>query len=120
MDDEPEILKITEQNLERNGYRTLVAGDGVEALVLFTRRQEEISAVLTDLEMPLMDGITLVRAIRKLDPQIQVIASSGIGSSQGSQEKLDQLKELGVHAFLAKPYGVDTLLHALQEVFRKP
>jgi signal transduction histidine kinase len=120
VDDEPEILKITEQNLDRNGYRTLVAGDGVEALVLFTRRQEEIRAVLTDLEMPLMDGITLVRAIRKLDPQIQVIASSGIGSSQGSQEKLDQLKELGVHTFLAKPYGVDTLLHALQKAFRKP
>jgi CheY-like chemotaxis protein len=120
VDDELEIVNITEQSLERNGYRTLVASDGIEALVLFTRRQDEINAVLTDLEMPFMDGVTLVRAIRKLDPNIQIIASSGIGSEQGLQEKTTQLKELGVQILLTKPYGADALLHALQQIFRKP
>src|SRR6185369_8312806 len=113
-----EILKITEQNLERNGYRAVLAHDGVDALVVFTQRRDEIHAVLTDLEMPLMDGVALVRAIRKLDPNIQIIASSGIGNEQGLQHKTTQLKELGVQTLLTKPYGADTLLHALQQVFK--
>jgi signal transduction histidine kinase len=120
VDDEPEILKITEQNLERNGYRAILAHDGVDALVLFTQRRDEIDAVLTDLEMPLMDGVALVRAIRKLDPNIQVIASSGIGSAQGLEEKMAQLNELGVQTLLTKPYGADTLFHALHQALRKP
>jgi len=120
VDDEPEILKITEQNLERNGYRTVLAHDGVDALVLFTQRRDEINAVLTDLEMPLMDGVALVRAIRKLDPNVQVIASSGIGTAQGLEERMDQLKVLGVQTLLTKPYGADTLLHALQQALRRP
>jgi signal transduction histidine kinase len=119
VDDEPEILKITQQNLERNGYRTVLAADGIEALVLFTRRQEEIQAVLTDLEMPLMDGVNLVRAIRKLDSEVQVIASSGIGLGPVWEEKMANLTELGVTTLLTKPYGADTLLHALKDALRK-
>jgi CheY-like chemotaxis protein len=120
VDDEPEILKITEQNLERNGYRALLAHDGVEALVLFTQRKDEINAVLTDLEMPVMDGVALVRAIRKLDSNVQVIASSGIGGAQGLDEKMGRLNELGVERLLTKPYGADALLQALQDALRKP
>jgi signal transduction histidine kinase len=120
VDDEPEILKITEQNLERNGYRALLAHDGVEALVLFTQRKDEINAILTDLEMPVMDGVALVRAIRKLDSNVQVIASSGIGGAQGLDEKMGRLNELGVERLLTKPYGADALLQALQDALRKP
>jgi len=120
VDDEPEILKITEQNLERHGYRAVLAHDGVDALVLFTQRRDEIHVVLTDLEMPLMDGVSLVRAIRKLDPNVQVIASSGIGTAQGLEEKMAQLNDLGVQTLLTKPYGAETLLHALHQALRKP
>jgi CheY-like chemotaxis protein len=115
VDDEPEILKITQQNLERNGYRTVGAEDGVSALALFAQRREEIHAILTDLEMPLMDGVTLIRAIRKSQPEARIMASSGIGTADGLRDRTAQLKELGVVTFLIKPYGADALLQALQE-----
>jgi len=120
VDDEPEILKITEQNLERNGYRTLLADNGVDALVLFTQQRDEINAVVTDLEMPLMDGVALVRAIKKVNPNVRVIASSGIGTDQGLDHKTTSLKELGVQTFLTKPYAAETLLLALQDTLRRP
>jgi CheY-like chemotaxis protein len=75
---------------------------------------------LTDLEMPTMDGVALVRAIRKMDPNIQVIASSGIGTAQGLDDKMAQLNQLGVQTLLTKPYGADKLLRALEQVLRKP
>ncbi len=119
VDDEPEILKITAQNLARNGYQSLLAHDGVDALVQFTQRRGEIHAVLTDLEMPLMDGVSLVRAIRRVDAKVQVIASTGIGTTAMIDEKVSQLNELGVQTLLTKPYGAETLLAALDQALRK-
>ncbi len=120
VDDEPEILKITEQNLARNGYRTILAQDGVDAIVQFTQRRDEVHAVVTDLEMPLMDGVSLARAIRRMDPNVQIIASSGIGTAAVLDEKMRQLNELGVHTLLTKPYGAETLLAALHQALLKP
>ncbi len=120
VDDEPEILKITEQNLSRNGYRTILANDGVDALVQFTQRRDEIDVILTDLEMPVMDGVSLARAIRRMDAEVHVIASSGLGSGQGLEEKLSHLRELGVPTLLTKPYGAETLLQALHQALCQP
>jgi two-component system cell cycle sensor histidine kinase/response regulator CckA len=116
VDDEPEILKVSGRNLETKGYRTLFAHDGVEALVLFSQRREEIDVVLTDLEMPLMDGVALVRAIRKIDPDVHILASSGIGNEEALQEKMAHLNALGVRTLLAKPYSANTLLQALHQI----
>lgn len=120
VDDEPEILKATDHYLTRNGYRTLLARDGLEAIVQFTERQHEIRTLVTDLEMPHMDGVALARTIWKLNPSIQVIISSGIGHDPGWLEKLGDLAAVGSYAMLLKPYSVETLLETLRELTRKP
>ncbi|MBL9167650.1 MAG: response regulator [Verrucomicrobiales bacterium] len=120
VDDEPEILKATDQYLTRNGYRTLLARDGVDALVQFTQRQKEIQLLVTDLEMPLMDGVALTRAIRKLNPSIQVVVSSGIADDRNWLDRLAELAESGGYALLTKPYGVEKLLDTLKEASSKP
>jgi len=73
---------------------------------------------LTDLEMPLMDGVTLVRALKKIKSRVSVIVCSGIGSEQMLQEKQAVLQELGVQSFLHKPYSLPTLLNALHTALK--
>ena len=59
-----------------------------------------------------MDGETLIRALKKIDPEVKVIAMSGLVSSGQTAE----LKSLNVGAFLSKPYTAETLLKTLAEL----
>ena len=68
--------------------------------------------MLTDLSMGEMDGIALVRALRKIDPAVRVIVSSG----HFQKENLAVLNGLGVKVLLEKPYTADKLLRALRTV----
>ncbi len=114
-DDEPPILNVTRQILERNGYRVLVADDGVGAINLYTQHIGEVKAIVTDLDMPFMDGVALTRAAKKLTPDIPILACTGINSSEQLRRKTAVLRELGVQAFLYKPSASSDLLNALHE-----
>ena len=69
VDDEAPIREALVQTLEDHGYRAYTAEDGSDALALYFHRRGEFKLVLTDLAMAQMDGIALVRALRKMDPQ---------------------------------------------------
>jgi PAS domain S-box-containing protein len=112
VDDEKLILHVARELLEAHGYQVLTAGDATEALAIFAERKDEISLVLTDLAMPLMDGIALIRTLQKMKPGVRVIASTGQGSPQ---HKAHELPGLNVQACLAKPYNKETLLKTLHE-----
>ena len=112
VDDEEPILELTRKTLERHGYKALTARDGTEALVLFAQWRGKIRAVLTDVSMPVMDGVTLIRVLRKMEPGVNVIAASG----RGSGGKAFELKTLGIHKFLTKPYAAEKLMLALREL----
>jgi len=112
VDDEPSILEITRETLEENGYRVITAPNGQAAVASYERRRAEVSVVLTDMSMPLMDGPTTIRALLALDPGVKIIACSGLRSDPGAE----QVKGLMVKAFLTKPYTASTLLATLQRV----
>jgi PAS domain S-box-containing protein len=112
VDDEKPILQMAEALLEGHGYHVLTAGDAAEALALFATRMDEIQLVLTDLSMPVMDGIALIRTLRKMKPDIEVIASTGRG---GLEQRSEELAELNVHACLTKPYNKNKLLKTIQD-----
>lgn len=116
VDDEASIRDVAHEILQRHGYAVLLAGDGTEALALIAELKDQINVVLTDMLMPFMDGPTLVRALRKLQPNMKVIACSGLG--QESKEK--ELAPLGVKAFLAKPFTTEKLLQTLHDVLAAP
>ena len=114
VDDEEAIREITRGTLETFGYRVLTAGDGTEAVALFAEHKNDIAVVLTDMVMPFMDGPATIRALQKMNPQVKIIAASGLPASQRSGE--DGLQ--GVQAFLNKPYTAEKLLKALAEVLK--
>jgi CheY-like chemotaxis protein len=114
-DDESAIREITKSTLETYGYSVLTAGDGAEAVALFAQHKDEVKLVLTDLRMPYMDGPATIRALKKLDPQIRIIITSGLTA------KAIDAASAGASAFLSKPYTADRLLKALANLLsQKP
>ncbi|BCL33673.1 response regulator [Nostoc sp. MS1] len=112
VDDEPSIQEITKTSLESYQYQTLVAGDGVEAIALYAKNADKISAVLMNIMLPVLDGLTTIRTLKKINPQVRIIATSGLIS----KTKLNEIVNTGANSFLAKPYTVNELLLALHEV----
>jgi PAS domain S-box-containing protein len=112
VDDEKLILQVAKELLEGHGYQVLTAEDAPEALAIFALRMDEIKLVLTDLAMPLMDGIALIRTLKKMKPDVCLIASTG----QGSMEQgVHELVGLNVRACLTKPYNKEMLLTTLHD-----
>jgi PAS domain S-box-containing protein len=111
-DDEAAVREITKQILEAYGYRVLLAKDGTEAVVHYAEKREEIRVVVTDMMMPFMDGAATIRALRKIDPGVKIISTSGLATSGQAHEAAG----LGVDSFLAKPYTAEALLETLRNV----
>lgn len=112
VDDEKPILKVAQALLESHGYRVLTAVDATEALAFFVLRKDEIKLVVTDLAMPLMDGIALIRTLQKIQPHVRIIASTGRGSLD---HRAHELAALNVRTCLIKPYNKDKLLTTLHD-----
>jgi PAS domain S-box-containing protein len=109
VDDEAAVRDAAQAVLEMHGYRVLLAAEGTEALAVFAKNSATIAAVLTDLMMPHMDGVALIRALRKMKPGVPMIASTGLGE----KARLAALKALGVETVLNKPYKADALMRTI-------
>jgi len=112
VDDEKPITDAASKVLNTNGYRTVIAHNGTEAISLYATHQKDICLVLTDLVMPVLDGIHAIRVMRKLNHKVKIIACSGLGSSLLVTEALN----LGVNAFLNKPYDGVQLLKTVDDI----
>jgi PAS domain S-box-containing protein len=112
VDDEASIRDITKMTLETYDYRVTTAENGVEALELYTQNRGEIKVVLMDMMMPIMDGPAAIREIRKVNPQIRIIAVSGLKEN----EEFEEVADAKIDAFLSKPYTAEKLLNTLHEV----
>ncbi|MEH2408838.1 hybrid sensor histidine kinase/response regulator [Nostoc sp.] len=112
VDDETAIQEITRTSLETHNYKTLIASDGIEAIALYAKNMDKISVVLMDIMLPSLDGLTAIRTLQKINPQVRIIASSGLMSDN----KLSAVAAIGVNTFLSKPYTVNELLLSLQKI----
>jgi two-component system, cell cycle sensor histidine kinase and response regulator CckA len=112
VDDEVPIQVITTATLEMHGYRVMTASDGIEAIALYAQHQHEIGVVLMDMMMPNLDSIAIVRTLRKFNPQVQIIAMSGLATSEIVAQTIDE----GVKAFLAKPFTPTELLDTISNL----
>jgi PAS domain S-box-containing protein len=112
VDDEPAILRLTKEILEKRNYRVLIAHESSEALAIFAREKDSINAVLTDILMPYMDGIELIRSLKGMRPDVRVIASTG----EGEEAHYRELQELGVVNFLTKPYDAEKLITSVRDI----
>lgn len=116
VEDEPLVRDVTRETLEKFDYQVVTANDGVEALKAFSQRQTDIQVVVTDLAMPMMDGIATIRALRQISPTIKIITMSGAAS----KTKAVEAQNLGVGISLAKPFSAGPLLEALHQVLHGP
>jgi PAS domain S-box-containing protein len=107
VDDESPILELTRDVLLAHGYRVLTAGDGSEAVALYASSPEPIAAVITDMRMPVMDGPATIRALRRINPDVKVVTSSGLG--EGAGYGMDTIR---------KPHTASDLLAVLAKVLR--
>jgi two-component system, cell cycle sensor histidine kinase and response regulator CckA len=119
VDDELFVLQISKEVLEVQGYSVITAMDGAEATALFADSEKgAIKLVITDMNMPLMDGSSTIRALRRLDPDLKIIISSGLLTNVTSAN----LTDLETQGYLSKPYTAEQLLIMVQKVLgsKKP
>ena len=106
VDDSITVRRVTQRLLQREGYRVTLAADGLQALERL--QQERPTVVLSDIEMPRMDGFDLVRNIRN-DPRLSDLPVIMI-TSRIAEKHREHARELGVDHYLGKPYSEDELL----------
>ncbi|MEI8342662.1 MAG: ATP-binding protein, partial [Verrucomicrobiota bacterium] len=111
VDDEEGILLMAETILKKQGYNVVTARDGVEAVSLYAMHKHAVKLVITDIMMPFVDGVALARALKNMDPDITIIASTG----QAEKSRQNELRAQGVMVFLHKPYSTKQLLIAVQQ-----
>ncbi|MGH7996425.1 MAG: hybrid sensor histidine kinase/response regulator [Opitutaceae bacterium] len=109
VDDEPAIRLVTQRTLEAAGYEAIVAGDGAEALARY--RPGPIALVLTDMMMPVLNGVGTIVGLRKLDPKVRIVATTGLSDG----DRIGEAAALGVRDFLPKPYDAASLLKLVRE-----
>jgi CheY-like chemotaxis protein len=111
VDDETPIRSVAQQTLEAFGYRVVAAADGAEAVAIYAGRQKDIAVVLTDMQMPIMDGHATCEVLVRLNPEVRIIAASGMSVSNcGERSCCPNVKQ-----FLIKPYTAEEMLAALAE-----
>jgi CheY-like chemotaxis protein len=110
VDDEETIRTLGKQMLERIGFEVVTAGDGREALEVFEKQKDLIDLVLLDVTMPHMDGEETFRELRRIDPDVRVIMSSGYTE----HEITARFAGKGLAGFVQKPYTLATLREHLR------
>jgi putative two-component system response regulator len=113
IDDDQSILELVSNCLTRQGYAPFCAVDGEQGLKLFETEQPPI--VLTDINMPGISGIEILKQVKKTSPTAQVIVFSGFGTTDDVIEAL----RLGASDYLAKPFNLNLLLHTVDRCIER-
>ena len=115
VDDEPAIRAVLKRLMARQGYRFSAAADGAEAMGVLT--SNAVDAVISDISMPNVDGVSFLRALRSHDTEIPVILMTGRPTFRSAVDAV----ELGAFHYLLKPFETQELLSVLRRAlqFRK-
>lgn len=113
VDDEERFLSTTKKLLAKKGYDTITAACGIEALEIL--QKHAIDVVILDVKMPGMNGMDIMKEIKKSHPRVEVILLTGHATVESALEGL----KLGAFDYLMKPCDIDELLSKAQEAFEK-
>jgi PAS domain S-box-containing protein len=112
VDDDPMVLNATSRLLEKIGLTPVSASDGVQGMEKFLIHRDEIACVILDLNMPYMNGAETLKNLRASGCNCPVIVASGFSQLLITQE----MRALGIAAFLEKPYTFEILARTLERV----
>ena len=110
VDDEINVTKLLEKFLKKEGYATLAAASGEEALNIIDSHQVDI--VITDIKMPEMSGIELLSKINYIDPTIKVILVTAFAAIETAVEAL----KMGALDYITKPFDLDDVLLSVEKI----
>jgi CheY-like chemotaxis protein len=106
VEDEAEVAELASQMLIAEGYKVIVAHDGFEALKIYQRIGRRIGLIILDFFLPIMDGDAVFDELRAINPNVNVVLSSGFAE----QHKISAMLTQGLRGFIPKPYSSQKLL----------
>ena len=112
IDDEELVIDICEMMLKRLGHKVLKAHSGSAGIKLYKAHRNQIDLIISDLNMPEMNGQEVVENLRIMDHNVKVLLSSGGLSTRETKNVLNR----GFNGFLKKPYNMNTLSEKIAEI----
>lgn len=109
IDDDPAACRIFKKIIEKEGYRVLTATDAGKGLRLIKEKSPEI--VFLDIKMPRIDGIELLRRIRKANQNVIVIMLTGFATLDTARKAM----ELGAHDYVTKPFDLEAIKASIRD-----
>lgn len=113
IDDETNILLMLKKMLERSGYEIDLASNGEEGLRLFRNTPSDL--VITDIIMPEKEGLETIREMRKMQPEMKIIAMSG-GGKISADNYLETAKIFGASRIIEKPFTQQAMVSTVKEL----
>ena len=110
VDDDIPILRTARSVLTALNFKVITASEGTDALIQVASKRSELSAVITDLHMPYMDGLQFLKAVQHMLPDAGIIVASG----QMDEKERSEFRYLGVSGLLDKPFTQEALVKALK------
>ena len=112
IDDEELLIKICEMMLKRLGHKVFKAYSGSEGLKIFKANKNQIDLIISDMNMPEMDGQEVIDKLRKIDHHVKVLLTSGALSDSDEKEVINR----GFSGFIKKPYNINALSEKMTEI----
>jgi CheY-like chemotaxis protein len=109
VDDEVAVRDIAKLTLEAHGYVVMVAQDGADGLAKYAQHSDKIHVVISDLDMPVMNGAAMIQYMLRINRDVRVISASGLASKP-------ELDASPIHVKLPKPYTAEQLLRTVHNL----
>jgi CheY-like chemotaxis protein len=110
IEDEPDVADLASEMLAEEGYKVILAHDGFEALKIYEKLGKQIGLVILDYFLPVIDGDAVFDELRSINPQVNVVLSSGFAE----QTKIASMLAQGLRGFIPKPYSREKLLEQVR------
>ena len=113
-EDEEALRSLVVRALRQDGHEVMTANDGAEALDVLTREKGDFELLLTDIRMPVMDGIALALAAARDHPAVTILLMTGYADQRERAHGLDAL----IHDVITKPFSLGTMRSAVEGALR--
>jgi CheY-like chemotaxis protein len=115
-DDEEPVRGLVARALQMDGHDTAMAEDGADALDILTSRPDDFDLLLTDIKMPIMDGIALALAAARDFPELTILLMTGFADQRERASGLEAI----VHDVVTKPFSIVDIRKAVSEALAAP
>ncbi|RLB90939.1 MAG: hypothetical protein DRH26_08775 [Deltaproteobacteria bacterium] len=112
VDDEKSVLDLTNDILDRHGYKAITAESGESAIEIYTRERDQIDLVFLDIGMPGMSGHKCFKELFRINPEIKVVITTGYSATEKVKETLDA----GAAGYIGKPYRSADMLKKVRDI----